>query len=334
MNPTVSVLVPVLDEAEWLRDGVETVLGQKGPSGGVEFLFIDGGSTDGSREIVEGVAAEDERVRLVDNPGREVVHALNLGLANARGAVIVRMDAHSRYPGGYLVACVERLARGDVAWVAGPQIARGDDRGSRCTAVALESRLGVGGADFRRSSDREFETDAAFTGAIARETLLSLGGWDGRWPVNEDGELAARVAEAGGVIVCLPELAAEYRPRGSLRALARQYWRYGIFRERTCRRHPASMRRSHLLPPGLVVCALVALTSAGAPARAARAGIGVYSFAVAAESARLGRARDVSAPALAATFVTMHASWGAGFFAGALVFGPPLRALALLFGRR
>ena len=325
--------MPVLNEAEWLRDGVDVVLSQEGPAGGVEVLFIDGGSTDGSREILEELGCGDERVRLLDNPSREVVHALNIGLANARGSVIVRMDAHTRYPDGYLLACVERLARGDVTWVAGPAIARGADSGSRRVAVALQSRLGVGGADFRRSSESEFETDAGFTGAIARETLLSLGGWDARWPVNEDGELAARVIESGGVIVCLPDLAAEYRPRGSLRALARQYWRYGMFRERTCRRHPASMRHSHLLPPSLVVCALVALAGSGAATRVARGGLGVYALAVAAESAHLGRVSGVSPPALATTFATMHASWGAGFIAGALVYGPPLRALASLLGR-
>ena len=72
------------------------------------------------------------------------------------------------------------------------------------------------------------------------------------WPVNQDGELAARIRAGGGRIVCVPAMAARYVARSNLRTLARQYWRYGQYRVKTARRHPVGLRRSHVLPPGLV----------------------------------------------------------------------------------
>ena len=155
----------------------------------------------------------------------------------------------------------------------------GRPRWSRRVALALQTRLGIGGAAFR-NAERETEVDAGYTGIWRRDTLLRHGGWDQRWPINEDGELAARVREAGGRIVCVPEMAAQYVPRDSLGALARQYFRYGIYRAKTCGAHPKSMRRSHLLPPALVVAVSVAALGAGWPVRLARAGIAAYLIAL------------------------------------------------------
>src|SRR5207302_1552673 len=117
--------------------------------GAIEFLFVDGGSRDGSRRILSELAAQDPRVRVLDNPARRTPHALNIGLLAARGEFIARMDAHTMYPSGYLAAGVARLRRGDVAWVSGPQIAVGTSPGSRRVARALSTSLGTGGARFR-----------------------------------------------------------------------------------------------------------------------------------------------------------------------------------------
>jgi hypothetical protein len=241
------------------------------------------------------------------------------------------MDAHTHYPPDYIALGVRRLERGDVDWASGPQLAVGQGPWSRRAAMALQSRLGVGGAAFRMSPDREIEVDTGFTGVWRRETLESHGGWDEGWPVNQDAELAARVRARGGRIVCLPEMAASYVPRDSLPALARQYWRYGMYRAKTSRQHPESMRRSHVLPPALVLTLAGALVGPGRLARPLRALVALYGLALGAASvgqARPGARRD--AILLPAVFATMHLAWGSGFIAGCRRFGPPLAALARL----
>jgi succinoglycan biosynthesis protein ExoA len=322
------VITPTLNEEGQIEETVRSLQAQRLDTG-LEFLFVDGRSDDGTRSVLERLAAEDPRIRVLDNPRRGIPFALNIGLEHARGEYLARMDAHTLYPPDYLARGLERLGPGDVEWVSGPQLPHGVGKWSRRVALALDTRLGIGGAAFRRA-DREREVDAGYTGIWRRETLLRHGGWDQRWPINEDGELAARVREAGGRIVCIPEMAALYVPRNSLRALARQYWRYGIYRAKTCAAHPESMRRSHLLPPALALTLPVASLPAGRPSRLARAGLAAYLIAVLLTAASRLRTAARDACWLPVVLATMHLSWGFGFLVGAGRFGPPLRALAIL----
>ena len=316
-----SVLVPVLDEARHLGEVAPQILAQR-LEGEIEVLFIDGGSTDGTPAVVEALAASDPRVRLLHNPARVTPVALNIGLRAARGRYVVRMDAHTHYSSDYIAEGIARLRRGDVDHVSGPQVPRAYDAGSAHVVTALQSRLGVGGAAFRTATE-EVEVDSGFLGVWERERLLALGGWDEGQVRNQDGELAARMRAAGGRIVCVPQMAAWYLPRNSVRGIARQYFHYGRYRARTSLKHPASLRPAHVLAPGVVVT-LAAAALVPRPLRGlARLGTGLYATAVAAESTRLA-GRD--APHVAAVFAAMHLAWGAGFLVGLAQFGPQVRA--------
>lgn len=321
----VSVLIPVFNEARILRETASAMFAQRF-EGEMEFLFIDGRSTDETPAILESLRRQDPRVRLLDNPARLQGAALNLGLRSARGEFVVRMDAHAFYPPDYVALGVERLRQGDVTWVAGPQISAGIDAGSRRVATAMRSPLGVGGARFRSMPDEEIETDSGFTGVWRRRTLIEHGGWDEGATPNEDGELAARIRARNGRIVCLPRMAARSITRASVRSLARQYWRYGMYRARTVIDYPRSLRPSQLLPPALVAIVPAALIAPGPLAWVARAALGLYALTVLVESIRVGGAtgpRD--ALGLLLVFPTMHLCWGAGFLVGAARFAPGRR---------
>jgi cellulose synthase/poly-beta-1,6-N-acetylglucosamine synthase-like glycosyltransferase len=321
------VLTPVRNEEEHVRDVFETMRAQHF-DGELEFIFIDGRSEDRSPEILRELAREDPRVRLIDNPTRRTPQALNLGLSAARGEFVARMDAHTYYPPDYLRLGVDRLRRGGAEHVSGPQLAHGVGMWSRRVALALSSRLGTGGAEFRRRSEGEIEVDSGFTGIWRRSTLEQQGGWDEGWWNDQDSELAARIRKTGGRIICLPEMAAHYVPRDSLATLARQYWRYGHYRAKTSVRHPETMRRSHVLAPGL------ALTLAGAVlgSRVARGGLIAYALAVLGVSASaLPDAEDpLDVASLPLVFLCMHVPWGFGFLAGCVRWGPPVQALSRL----
>lgn len=319
----VSVLVPVLNEARHLRAAIGAMLSQDVPEGLVEFIFADGGSTDGSRQILEEVAGRDVRVRVVDNPGRSIPRGLNVALAAARGAYIARMDAHTSYPRDYLQVGIRRLRRGTVGWVSGPQIAVGHDWISGLVALALSSPLGTGGATHRARPAEEVEVASGFTGVWRAEVLRRFGGWNEAWPINEDGELGARMREAGERILCLPEMAAEYSPRSTVHGLARQYFRYGQYKAKTILHRSAVMNIGHVMPPLLITTLAFA---AGGPRhlrRAGRGGAAIYTGALALEALRLAR-RERTLSALAVPFVlaVMHVSWGSGALVGLARFGP------------
>ena len=329
---SVSILVPVLDEAGRLRSTVPAMLGQR-HEGDLELLLIDGGSTDGTREILAELARGDARIRVLDNPAGSIPAALNLGLAAARGEYVARMDAHAWYPADYVALGVERLAPGDVEWVSGPAVPRGDGRWSRRVARALLLSLGQGGSRKWRAvgaGDEEWDLDTGvFAGVWRRATLQTLGGWDDTFTVNEDAEMAGRVLSRGGRIVCRARMAAYYAPRDSLAALARQYWRFGSFRVRTSRRHPVALRPAHVA--SALLAAAVAVVPLAPLRRPASLACGLYVLMLASGVTRMEGDLPVAERAgTAAALATMHLSWGAGFLAGCLRHGPPLRALGRL----
>jgi succinoglycan biosynthesis protein ExoA len=332
-GPDVSVLVPILNERRWLPDSARSMLDQRF-DGEIEFLFIDGGSTDGTKALLEELDSANPRLRVLNNPSREIPQALNIGLGEARGEFIVRMDAHSMFPPDYVRCAVERLRKGDVEWVAGPVVPVAVGRWSRWVAGALATSLGQGGSLKWAGRDGDdpgepIELDAGvFAGAWRRSLLERYGGWDEEFAAAEDAELAARMMADGCRIVSLPELAARYIPRDSPWRLARQYWRIGFYRAKTVRRHPHVLRRAHLVAPPLIAVTLLALTSdrrISLPARLGLAGYAVALLTASLKQTRRGERGD--AVGIVAGLITMHYSWALGFLAGCARFGLPIRAM-------
>ncbi|HEX3434284.1 MAG TPA: glycosyltransferase family 2 protein [Solirubrobacteraceae bacterium] len=334
----ISVLVPVLNEERHIRETVAAMQAQRF-DGTVEFLFADGRSQDSTREILQELALADPRIRVIDNPLRRTASGLNACLREARGEYVARMDAHTYYADRYLAAGVERLRRGDTEWVSGPAIPRPTGAISGAVSLALASWLGRGGSrkwndDPEAAEERDLDT-GVFGGVWRRERVLASGGWDERWPINQDSEMASRFLRDGARLVCLPEMAGHYVPRDSLKGLARQYFRYGYYRARTFRRHPESMRRSHLIAPALSVALI---TSALAPRplrRLSRLGVVAYLLAVAATPAGASRQPQQrrEGALLMGVLPVMHFGWGFGTLVGMLRFGAPTAAFARLLGR-
>ena len=333
-----SVLVPVLNEELHIATSIAAMLEQRFP-GRLEFLLVDGGSTDRTRELLRQLARGDDRIRLLENPRGITPSALNVALASARGRWVARMDAHSRYPRDYLQLGVQRLRLGDTRWVSGPQVATGHDRVSRAVALALKTPIGRGGSRKWGSSDgsstAEYELDSGvFAGVWERATLLDYGGWDEHWLRNQDSEMAGRFLARGERLVCLPAMAADYTPRSSLKRLWRQYLQYGEYRAKTALRHPNTMRRSHLLAPGLVLTAFGAVVGSRSWRRTARAGLGVYGAALVASAVRAaGEAENWREAGLVpAVLVVMHLAHGTGMLRAIVKNGPPLAAVATVLG--
>ncbi|MBV9803173.1 MAG: glycosyltransferase [Solirubrobacterales bacterium] len=332
-----SVLVPVLNEERHIRSSVSAMLAQNF-RGRLEVLLVDGGSTDGTRAILEDLARADPRVRVLDNPRGRTPSGLNVALRHARGRWVARMDAHTAYPPDYIARGVERLERGGTRWVSGPVVPVGRSRVSRAVALALRSALGRGGSRKWHATNRpgeEYELDSGvFAGVWARETVLEYGGWDEEWARNQDAEMAGRFLGRGERLICLPQMGAEYTPRDALRPLWRQYGGYGEYRVKTALRHPHTMRRSHLLPPLLVMTAGVALAAPAPLRRAARTALAVYAGTLFGAGARAAAHAEHRADAVMVPVVlaVIHFGNGVGVIRGVLRNGFPLAAVATALG--
>ncbi len=321
-RPAVSIVIPVRNEATAIAGTLDACLAQD-YGGALEIVVADGMSTDGTRDVVSDVAQRDSRVRLVDNPTGTTPGGLNHAIAAARGDVIVRCDAQAVLPPGYVARAVAQLNATGAANVGGVQRAIGIEPRQRAIAMAMSSPLGVGDARFRYGGTPG-PADTVYLGAFRREPLVAAGLFDERMIRNQDYELNFRLRERGEKVWFDPELVVAYAPRRSLRALARQYFDYGVGKRRMLRLHPRSLRWRQLAAPllvvGLVGSGVAATLGAGAGALLVPA---VYLVTLGGGTVyELVRSRDLAALIYPAAVVTMHVAWGTGFLAESVGLGP------------
>jgi glycosyltransferase involved in cell wall biosynthesis len=309
----VTVVIPVLNEIDTIAAAVRSVQAQD-YEGRIEIAAADGGSTDGTKEVLDSLAAEDPAVIVIDNPARSVASGLNVAIAASTGEMIVRCDGHSVLPPEYVSTVVAALQETGAANVGGVQHPLGMAVVERAIAAAMSSRLGSGGVAYR-SGRTPGPTDTVYLGAFRRETLEALRGFNESLSCNEDYELNYRIRAAGGVVRLDPTLRVEYRPRSSFKLLWRQYYRYGRCKRRMLRLHPEALRLRQLGPPGFVLGLLASLILAFGPFPMLSVILPAGYLAIATVFALLGviRRRDFAALLMPVALATMHTSWGIGF---------------------
>jgi succinoglycan biosynthesis protein ExoA len=313
-QPVVSVVVPMLDEAGFIDACLDSFAAQTHPLDRLEVLVVDGGSTDGSREVVEARARYEPWIRIVENPDRRASSAFNRGVEAATGEVLCLFSAHGVADPAYVARSVAALRATGAAGVGGRYDHVGLDPTSSAIGLAMVSPFGM--ASPHRFATESRDVDTISHPAYRRAAMLEVGPFDETLLRNSDYEFNHRMLEHGHRLVFEPSVRSVYRPRGSLKALGRQFWWYGRWKARVLARHPGSLKARHLVPPG-AVAAGVALVAAS-PTRAGRRALAVaavaYGVGVAAAVAHARPARHHASPVvLAATFPIMHASWGAGF---------------------
>ena len=183
--------MPVYNSEAYLSEAVESILGQT--FGAFEFVILDDGSTDRSREILEAWAQRDRRIRLIARANRGLIRTRNELLSAARGELIAWADSDDvSYPNRLerQVQCFSVDAA--TVWVLG--------------AIRLVDPVG------RPIRQVDLSNDPGFTGVamMHRETALKLGGFREELRLCEDRDLALRMAEVGKVVV-LPEILVDYR---------------------------------------------------------------------------------------------------------------------------
>ncbi len=309
--PQVSVIIPTRNAEDALPTALDSALAQDYP-GSIEVIVADGSDTPSTAEMLR---RRYPTVRVVPNPEHTIPSGLNCALRMAKGEIIVRCDSHAVLPVGYVRRVVAMLAKTGAANVGGRQNAVGDTAFERAVAMATTSFLGAGGSRFRQGG-REGPTDTVYLGAWYRKTLEAVGGFNVDLLKNEDYELNWRLRRRGGTVWFDPMIAATYRPRNNLRALAWQYFDYGRWKSAALRTHPASLRARQLAPPLLVLglAASIALGSIGALWAAIALPL-AYLLTIAIGAAALGiRRRDSAAILVPLVLATIHLCWGVGFF--------------------
>jgi GT2 family glycosyltransferase len=314
--PFVSIAMPSYNEEPYIEECLRSLLGQTYPADRMEILVADGGSQDRTREIVSRLAAEDGRIRLLDNSAHRIqAYGMNLSIKESKGELILVTDVHAEYAKDYVAKLVECFQRTGADCAGGAQRAKAETWFQKALCAALSSPFGVGGAAYR-SAEKEGFVDTVFPGSFRRTILEKVGLYDVKAVTNEDAELQQRILEAGGKVYLSKDVVVHYYPRKSFRLLSRQYFKYGDGRARTLLMHGRFPVLRPLIPFAFVMTGATVLV---VPPLQAFAPLffGAYAAITGLEAVRVGSKVGLWAiPVVWAIFPTMHFSHGIGMLQG------------------
>ena len=304
------MILPIRNEEKYLADAVSAILAQH-YDGKLEVILAVAPSTDKTLEIAQQLHINDPRVVIVDNPTGRTAAGLNLAIAASQYSIIVRVDGHSNIPSNYCQLVSEILEKTGAVNVGGVMAAEGQSLFQRSVARAMRSPLGVGASRFHIGGSAG-EVDTVYLGAFRKEALVAIGGFDERFTRAQDWELNFRLRQAGGVIYFDPRLIVTYRPRSTIKALAKQYFEYGRWRRVISRRHQGTINYRYLAPPFTVAATTLSLLLGWLISPYLLIPALVYAVFILIASVIIGKnAGEILC--LPTILLTMHISWGFGF---------------------
>ena len=259
--PTVSIIVPIRNEAEFIGATLRSLLDQDFPTADFEVLVADGGSTDGTVTIVRGLQTEYPNLRLFFNPRRISSAARNLAIRHMAGQYAVIVDGHCQIPDrDYLRNVVEAFETTGADTLGRPQPldAPNPTAFQRAVAVARASRLGHNPESDIFSAEAKFVPPQSTAIAYRRGVFHRVGLFDERFDACEDVEFNHRVHAAGLTCYFSPKLKVVYHPRGSWKGLFVQLGRYGSGRALLAAKQFESLTLPALVPPLWVLWLLLA----------------------------------------------------------------------------
>lgn len=224
--PKVSVVVAVRNEEEHIAECLQSLVNQDYPSDSYEILVVDGRSQDRTRDIVASFQERYPQIRLLDNPRLVYPAGLNIGITEAKGEVIIKVDGHAFVARDFISKSVSYLQKTGAAVVGGPVATVGEGYIGQAIAGILSSPFGVGDAHFRYSRREGYVNTVPF-GAYWKKTFDEVGLFQESLQRVEDLELHSRIRQRGDKFFQTPEIKSTYHSRATIKGLMRQAFSSG-----------------------------------------------------------------------------------------------------------
>lgn len=259
----ISIICPIYQEVKFIAAFLESIIAQDCPKENLEVLLIDGMSTDGTRPIILDYAIKHPYFHLLDNPEQTVPYALNLGIKKSCGDIIIRLDAHCKYPNNYISELSRQLSELNADNVGGlwHTIPANNSTEAISVAVCSSHPFGVGGSEHKIGADTVHQVDTVPFGCYKKDVFERIGLFDEELTRNQDDEFNGRLIKNGGKIYIIPNIVIEYTARENLKKMRRMYYQYGLFKPLVNKKlgSPATIRQFFpaLFCIGLVIGAIL-----------------------------------------------------------------------------
>lgn len=333
MQPFITVVVPVRNEASFITKTLGQLVSQEYPQDRYEIIVADGMSDDGTRDLVLTMAAQHPQIRLLDNLKRLSGAGRNVGFQNGRGDYFLVIDGHCFIPGKHLLQSVADCFRESGADCLGrpqPLDPPGLTPFQQAVALVRASRLGHGGDSLIYGDYEGYASPVSNGAAYSREVFDRVGYVDESFDAAEDVEFNYRIEKADLRSFTSPRLTVRYYPRSTLPSLFRQMIRYGRGRYRFLMKHREALTVNQLIPSAFVIGLLV-VSGLGVAAAAGSsfvmnllflaAGLlyALYAMIILWESSRLAARVNGTFSYLPLIFAAVHVGIGSGFLLESVV---------------
>ncbi|MFH1894702.1 MAG: glycosyltransferase family 2 protein [Patescibacteria group bacterium] len=228
--PFVSIIIPCRNEEKYIRKCLDSIVFQDYPKDKLEVLIMDGMSEDGTQNIIKDYCRKFPFIKFLENPEKFTPFGLNIGAKEAKGEIIMRMDAHAGYEKDYISKCVKYLQEYKADNVGGiiRTIPANNTPAAKAIAASLSSRLGVA-SFFRLGSEKSRWVDTVFGGCYRCEVFKKIGYFDERMIRSQDIEFNKRLVRAGGKILLIPEITAAYYPQSNFSGFLKHNFEDGFW---------------------------------------------------------------------------------------------------------
>ncbi len=251
--PTVTVIIPMRNEEKHIARCLHSVISQDYPKELIEVIVVDGGSNDGSMKIVRELAEGHSNIRLIGGPGVNCPAAMNIGIKNAVGELISKIDAHGYVASDFLRMSAKHLSiEENVKCVGGPIGPVAETMIAKANVRARSSIFGVGRGIYSAGEKPQF-VDTVQCGIYKKDIFGEIGLFDESLQFGEDEEINWRIRKKGYKILSTPEIKFFYFPRNSFRQLFKQYYNYGVARVKVIQKHPDFSNIKHIVPTTFIL---------------------------------------------------------------------------------
>ena len=318
-----SVICPIYNEEKYIVPFLDSVLQQDFSHDDMEVLLVDGMSRDRTRQIISQYIAKYPFLRLLDNPERTAPCAMNVGIKEAKGEVIIRLDAHALYPSNYFSTLVIRLYQlnaDNIGCVLNTDVLNKTPKTLAIREV-LSNRFGVGNSSFRTGVSSACEVDTVPFGCWRREVFQKYGIHDKRLVRNQDIELNKRIKRGGGHIFIIPEISCTYLARETFKAFAKNNYGNGKWNILTVyyTKYFSSLSLRHFIPLAFVLSLLLPVLLMPLNVwigSLALMSLCAYLIALGGVSLAIWKEKRLNFFYLLMSFLTLHLSYGWGSLMG------------------